>query len=92
MPVNTYTETYILVHLLHLLHALHALVREIIPNTIHTYFFHRFSSIVRLRLRAFGAQTPSELVIAYLHGMIQSQTEPEALPFISFCAIVCLLN
>ena len=58
------TETYILVpHLLHLLHALHALVREIIPNTIHTY---SFSSIVRLRLRAFGAQTPPELVIAYI--------------------------
>ena len=28
--------------------------------------FHRFSSNVRLRLRAFGAQTPSELVITYM--------------------------
>ena len=55
--------------------ALRALVREIIPNTIHTHLpaTHKptsymteigFSSIVRIRLRAFGAQHPSELVMA----------------------------
>ena len=68
MPV---TEIYILVpHLF----ALRALVREIIPNTIHTHLTSHpqtymteigFSSIVRLRLRAFGAQHPSELVMAW---------------------------
>ena len=50
-------------------------VREIIPNTIHTDLTSHpqtymteigFSSIVRLRLRAFGAQHPSELVMACL--------------------------
>ena len=57
--------------------ALRALVREIIPYTIHTHFpaTHKptsymteigFSSIVRLRLHVFGAQHPSELVIACL--------------------------
>ena len=55
--------------------ALRALVREIIQNIIHTLYVHShphtlmteigFSSIVRLWLRAFGAQPPShELVIA----------------------------
>ena len=71
MPV---TEIYILVpHLL-----LRALVREIIPNTVHTHLPSHpqtyvlymteigFSSIVRLWLRAFGAQHPSELGMACL--------------------------
>ena len=67
------TEIYILVP--HLLRYVLCLVREIIPNTIHTHFTSHpqtymteigFSSIVRLRLRAFGAQHRSELVIACL--------------------------
>ena len=72
MPV---TEIYILVpHLC----ALRALVREIIPNTVHTHLPSHpqtyvlymteigFASIVRLWLRAFGAQHPSERGMACL--------------------------
>ena len=88
MPV---TEIYVLVpHFF----ALRALVREIIPNTnsyIPTPTYpatHKptsymteigISSIVRLRLFAFGAQYSSELVMACLAtGMIQSGAMPFA--------------
>ena len=44
--------------------ALRALVREIIPNSIPTYMTQvGFPSIVWLRLRAFGAQPPSEQIV-----------------------------
>ena len=99
MPV---TETYILVPTSFV--ALRALVREIIPNAMHTQYLPTqyplpshphtwmaeigFSSIVWLRLRVFGAQLPSELVRS--HAWHDSDGGNAV--YIFFCVIVCLLN
>ena len=68
MPV---TETYILVGMYLIRCAMCLGLRDnsneipYTPSHPHTYMTEiGFSSIVRLRLRAFGAQPPSELMIA----------------------------